>query len=126
VSSVTALIVPGGKEVLQGGSIDAVLQFASNHKIENCEFRRDVVDAMIRQPHSNETLPYKPHTLNQAVFACDYDLGRNGYAYADFDTANYHQSEFGRHTTWNHGHSYRNDGVDIGECGDTEETNGYL
>lgn len=106
-------------------AFDAVMQFAANHKIESCEFHRDVVDAMIRQPHSTETLPFKTHTVNQAVFACDYDLGRNGYAYADFDTANYHQSEFGRHTTWNHGRCYRNDGVDIGECGDTLETNGY-
>jgi endoglucanase len=114
-----------GKALTEQEAYNAVMQFASNHKFENCEFHPDVVDAMIRQPHSTETLPFKPHTIGKAVFACDYDLGRNGYAYSDFDTANYHQSEFGRHTTWNHGHCYRNDGVDIGECDDTEETNGY-
>jgi endoglucanase len=103
----------------------AVMQFAANHKFENCEYHRDVVDAMMRQPYSNETLPFGPHTLNQKVFACDFDLGRNGFAYWDTDTANYHVSEFGRYTQWNHGHCYRNDGVDIGECSDREETNGY-
>jgi endoglucanase len=114
-----------GKAPSEQEAFNAVMQFAANHKFENCEFHPDVVDAMIRQPHSTETLPFKPHRIGQTVFACDYDLGRNGYAYSDFDTANYHQSEFGRYTSWNHGHCYRNDGVDIGECNDSVETNGY-
>jgi hypothetical protein len=42
------------------------------------------------------------------INAVDYDLGRNGYAYFDTDTANY-----GQGSTGNRGHTYRNDGVDI-------------
>ncbi|NJK87802.1 MAG: cellulase family glycosylhydrolase, partial [Bacteroidales bacterium] len=94
-------------------AFNAVLQFAENHKIENCTFQRDVVDAMIRQPHSYETLPYSLHTPGNPIFAVEYDLGRNNSAYSDEDTANYHLSENGSYTNWNQGWSFRNDGVDI-------------
>ena len=42
----------------------------------------------------------------------DYDLGRNGVAYFDNDTADYHVST-GKRTSGNRGNTYRNDGVDI-------------
>jgi hypothetical protein len=42
----------------------------------------------------------------------DYDLGRNGVAYYDEDTANYRLST-GKESTGNSGGVYRNDGVDI-------------
>lgn len=41
----------------------------------------------------------------------DYDLGGNGIAYYDMDTANYRTS--GLSGVGNCGHIYRNDGVDI-------------
>ena len=41
----------------------------------------------------------------------NYDLGRNGVAYYDMDTANYRTS--GLSGVGNRGHIYRNDGVDI-------------
>ena len=41
----------------------------------------------------------------------NYDLGRNGVAYYDTDTANYRTS--GVSGVGNRGHIYRNDGVDI-------------
>jgi hypothetical protein len=44
--------------------------------------------------------------------AVDYDLGRNGFAYFDRDTANYWVST-GKGGEGNRGHTYRNDGVDI-------------
>jgi endoglucanase len=44
--------------------------------------------------------------------AVNYDLGVNGSAYFDMDTANYRIST-GKESTGNRGHTYRNDGVDI-------------
>ena len=103
---------------------NAVMTFADNHRFENCFIQRDVIDALIRQPHTTETKPFKTHTTSQNIFAVDYDLGRNNYAYFDTDTANYHQNT-GEFKAWNIGWEYRNDGVDIEKCDDSEATNGY-
>ena len=81
-------------------AFQAVLTFADNHRIENCTYHRDVIDAMIRQPHTTETLPYKARTVADPIFFSDYDLGRNNYAYYDKDTADYH-GETGEFTAWN-------------------------
>ena len=89
-----------------------LLELAENTNIENCTIKRDVIDAIIRQPHTNETLPFKSHSLPGKIYAVDYDLGTEGYAYHDLDVANYHVST-GNFTAWNRGWSYRNDGVDI-------------
>ncbi|BAX82583.1 glycoside hydrolase family 5 [Labilibaculum antarcticum] len=103
---------------------NAVMTFADKHKFENCNIQYDVIDALIRQPHTTETKPFKSHTTSQKIFAVDYDLGRNNYAYFDTDTANYHLNT-GEFKAWNQGWEYRNDGVDIEKCDDSEATNGY-
>ncbi len=102
----------------------AVLQFAENQKLENCTFQKDVVDAMIRQPFTTETIPFKIYKIGEPVFATDYNLGRNGYAYFDNDTADFHGST-DEYTDWNQGWNYRNDGVDIEPCTDADTINGY-
>lgn len=102
----------------------AVLTFAENHKIENCEIHYDVIDAMIRQPKSNESLPFKKHLIEERIFFTDYDFGRNNVAYFDNDTADYHLNTQ-EYVSWNKGWSYRNDGVDIEPCSDSYATNGY-
>ena len=39
---------------------------------------------MIRQPNSNETIPFNDNTIIPGIIhASDYDLGTNGYAYND-------------------------------------------
>lgn len=106
-------------------AFQAVIQFAENHRIENCICQKDVIDAMIRQPFSTATITYFNHKPGSTIFATDYDLGRNNYAYFDIDTGNYHLSMGGDWMDWNQGWAYRNDGVDIEECNDTDETNGY-
>lgn len=108
----------------EDAAFEAVLQFARNHRLENCSFQKDVVDAMIRQPFTSETIPYKIYKTGEPVFAVDYNMGRNNYAYFDNDTANFHGST-GNFINWNQGWSYRNDGVDIEPCTDTEINNGY-
>ena len=92
-----------------------LMKLAENLKLENNVVRRDVIDAMIRQPHTTAVLPWKRHVISgegpTTIAAVDYDLGRNNYAYADADTANYRVS--GRRSQGNRGSVYRNDGVDI-------------
>lgn len=105
-------------------AFSAVLQFAENHKLENCTFQKDVVDAMIRQPHTTETIPFKILKTEEPIFATDYNLGRNGFAYFDNDTSDFHGST-DVFTNWNQGWSYRNDGVDIEACTDSEANNGF-
>ncbi|MBK6285107.1 MAG: carbohydrate-binding protein [Draconibacterium sp.] len=105
-------------------AFSAVLQFAENHRLENCTFQKDVVDAMIRQPHTTETIPFKTYKTGEPVFATDYNLGRNGFAYFDNDTSDFHGST-DVFTNWNQGWSYRNDGVDIEACTDSEANNGF-
>ncbi|MGC4034748.1 MAG: cellulase family glycosylhydrolase [Chitinophagaceae bacterium] len=74
----------------------------------------DVVDAMIRQPFTNDTKPFGKNEIQPGFVlkATDYDLGKNGFAYYDLDTANYRIST-GKNSTGNRGGVYRNDGVDI-------------
>jgi hypothetical protein len=105
-------------------AFQAVLTFADRHRIGRCIYQKDVVDAMIRQPHTTGVLPFAGHPLDTVIFAAEYDLGRNGFAYADMDTADYHGSMNGQYTNWNQGWSFRNDGVDLEPCLDSN-TNGY-
>ncbi len=91
-----------------------LLELATYTKFETNIIHRDVIDAMMRQPFSNAAKPFKQNKIaNGAVInAVDYDLGANGYAYFDNDTANQGSPDKQRNVG-NRGHVYRNDGVDI-------------
>jgi endoglucanase len=73
----------------------------------------DVIDALIRQPFTNETKPFKTVLLKPGLIipASNYDLGKNGMAYYDKDTADYRVA--GKPGVGNRGRVYRSDGVDI-------------
>lgn len=101
---------PTAEEARQG-----LMQLAANTHIRYNNVCRDVVDALIRQPFTTNTLPYASTTANGRgwiIHAVNYDLGRNGIAYYDKDTGNYRVST-GRNSAGNKGRMYRNDGVDI-------------
>ncbi len=102
----------------------ALMDLTEKLKIENCFYQKDVIDAMFRQVYSDETVPYNTQDIPGVVFASDYDMGRNGYAYFDVQDANYHVST-GSFTSWNDGWAYRNDGVDIEPMWDFMNTNGF-
>lgn len=99
----------------------ALMQIAKNYKMKNLTIRYDIIDAMFRQVQTTDTKKYKNHTLPGKVFATEYDLGQNGFAYFDKDVANYDGTKF---TKWNKGGAMRNDGVDIESCND-KITNGF-
>ncbi len=104
-------------------SFEALMQLAENLLVTNNTFRPDVIDALIRQPNTEETIPYSNQIIPGTIYMSDFDLGRNGIAYFDVDAANYQQST-GEWQAWNSGWSYRNDGVDI-ETNDLVNGNGY-
>jgi len=113
-NSITDYMNGKGNKPAADNAYSGLMELAENLKLESTTIHRDVIDAMIRQPFSNETRPFKNnivsnHTLLKAV---DYDLGVSGAAYSDKDTADYHVST-GKTTPGNKGRTYRNDGVDI-------------
>lgn len=96
---------------------EATLMRLATHDIrfENVIQHRDVVDAMLRQPHSDAVVPYTEHRLTAeglTIRAADYDLGRAGVAWSDvYDSDTDGPGE--RIPWWNTGRTWRNDGVDI-------------
>ncbi|NWJ50219.1 MAG: cellulase family glycosylhydrolase [Bacteroidetes bacterium] len=103
----------------------ALMQQVENLKIENCLFHKDVIDAMFRQVKDSATKPFALLKVPGIVAATDYDMGKNGKAYFDTDIATYHVNT-GKHTSWNRGYAYRNDGVDIEKTDDVNpKSKGY-
>ncbi|MEN8249429.1 MAG: carbohydrate-binding protein [Bacteroidota bacterium] len=102
----------------------AMMELATNSASENCDYQKDVHDAMIRQPHTDDTKPYNNHSIPGTIPMSDFDLGKNGFAYYDVDVANYSMAT-GSFQAWNSGWIYRNDGVDIEKNNDTDYGNGY-
>lgn len=102
-----------GDQPKESDVYSGLIELAVYSRLENCIFHRDVVDAMFRQVYSAEAIPFRKNKIsnNTVIKAVDYDLGRNGSAYYDVDTANYRTS--GVSSQGNRGNTYRNDGVDI-------------
>lgn len=106
-----------------------LMKYAENLKLENCHVQRDMIDALIRSPHTKETVPFVKRTLLKdkplVIQATDYDMGKNGFAYSDSVIQNLWVST-GDRTNWNEGWTYRNDGVDIQDSEDTDpQSNGF-
>jgi endoglucanase len=101
-----------------------LMEMTEKLKLEHCIIHRDVIDAMFRQINSDITIAFKNNTIPGIIQATDFDLGPVGEAYFDEDVATYHSSTES-YTAWNSGWTYRNDGVDIEECEDEVNSNGY-
>ena len=112
-----------GPEPSVASAMAGLNQLTDDILLENNTFYKDVVDAYIRQPQDNTSIPYTEHTIPGLVYLSDYDLGTNGIAYFDQDVANYSLST-DQYEAWNRGWTYRNDGVDIQENSDTDNSNG--
>lgn len=113
----------GGEKPSVEFATNALMQLAENYKMENVNVKPGVVDAMFRQVQSNETKPYKKHTIPGRIHATEYDMGTNNFAYSDTDFMNLWVST-GERSEWNKGRKMRNDGVDIQTCTDSS-TNGF-
>jgi len=91
-------------------AIEGLRQLTEDVKIENTKYQKDVIDALFRQPFSNETVPYANNVIPGKVFATDFDMGIMGEAYYDAGSEANYGGEF---SAWNNGWSYRNDNIDI-------------
>lgn len=110
---------PSYQESLQG-----LMELAENLKLENCQYHKDVVDALFRQVREKTAIPYTSHQIPGILYTTDFDLGPHLIAYKDQSFIDYHLST-GSYTAWNQGWNYRNDGVDIEISEDTIWTNGF-
>jgi len=121
---VTNYLNTGRNKPKESNVYSGTLEMATYAKLENAIIHHDVIDAIFRQPHTTATKPFKANKITSGTIinAVDYDLGRNGYAYFDTDTADYHVST-GKYGKGNNGHVYRNDGVDIAK--DSAAYNSY-
>jgi hypothetical protein len=79
-----------------------------------CTFHPDYVNAMFGTPTPNQRKPYANNVVPGSVHAVNYDMGKNGIAYFDFDFQNIGSGGPG----YNSGGAFRNDGVDIERCPD--------
>lgn len=121
---VTNYLNTGRNKPKESNVYSGTLEMATYAKLENAIIHHDVIDAIFRQPHTIATKPFKANKITNGTIinAVDYDLGHNGYAYFDTDTADYHVST-GKYGKGNNGHMYRNDGVDIAK--DSAAYNSY-
>ena len=100
-----------------------MMKLADNLLIENCLYRKDIPDAMFRQTITDDVIPYsKEQLIPGRIDLSDYDLGKNNFAY--YDTSVSDNRENGEFSAWNAGWRYRNDGVDIEENNDLNNSNG--
>ncbi len=112
-----------GKKPSETEAFQTLMQLANNYQMQNLTVKRDVIDAMFRQVHTDSTLAYAKNTVPGTIYATDYDLGSNGFAYNDTSYANY-RTDTGNSERWNTGNVLRNDGVDITTSADPKG-NGY-
>ncbi len=102
-------------------AVNALNGMALNLDIDKCKFNADVIDALFRGINNSSTKPFSENKIPGIIYAADYDMGKNGYAYKDEDYINTGGQSS---SVWNNGGKYRNDGVDIEICSDFP-TNGY-
>lgn len=102
-----------GEKPRESNAYSGLLELATYTRVGTNTVHRDVIDALMRQPHSSKTVPFAKNNIQNGTVlkAVNYDLGKNGYAYWDSDTADYRVS--GIKGVGNRGRTYRNDGVDI-------------
>lgn len=113
----------GGTKPDSAFAASALMQIAENLKIGNCIIHNDVTDAMFRQQLTSETKPFARNRVPGTLYAVNFDMGRNNFAYSDSDFEN---TGGQGSTDWNLGFLYRNDGPDIEACTDSiTYSNGY-
>ncbi|MGC9513069.1 MAG: cellulase family glycosylhydrolase [Fidelibacterota bacterium] len=93
-----------------------LFQFAENLKTENCTFHSDILYAQIHPEYGIHPIPYAYHVIPGIIEAVNYDMGIQGQTYADNE---YKKTRWDVDMPWNLGYCYRNDGVDIQPCSDT-------
>ena len=110
----------GGTKPTTTFATDALLKIAENLKIKNCIYRPDYIDALFRQQTTNLTKPFSNQTIPGVLTLSDFDMGKSGIAYSDIIVM---RDGVAGNDQGNNGWNYRNDGVDIDVCTDTDTRN---
>ena len=106
----------------EADTYEAMMKLADDALSENCLYRKGIIDALLRQPYTDEAIPFKEaQKIPGVIYLSDYDLGKNNIAYYDVDV----MYEGGDFQAWNAGWQYRNDGVDIETNSDSVNSNGH-
>ncbi len=119
--------LPEDWEIIQNGNptpseaYTILMEFAENLKTEKCKVNPGVTPGYLDKDFLSSNYPVKEHSIPGEIFAVDYDIGGNGFAYLDND---YYRPHWEGNFPWNRGYEYRNDGVDIEKCNDPL-SNGY-
>ncbi len=100
---------------------NTLMALAENTKLENAKVNKDVVYAMNQQLYNNDTKPYGDNIIPGKIYATEYDLGRNGFAYNETGILSRESSSAG---AYNDGWVGRNDAVDMESCNDAG-SNGF-
>ena len=53
-------------------AIEGLTQLTEDIKFENCFYHKDIIDAMFRQPFSDETVPYADNIIPGKIYATDF------------------------------------------------------
>ena len=99
-----------------------LMELAESTKIENNNFQKDYIDALLRQPYTDSTIPYSSNVVPGTIYASNFDLGNNLNAYYDTNSYDFEYST-GTYQASN-SFTYRNDGVDVNSTTYTG-ANGY-
>lgn len=113
----------GGTKPSPQFTYNTLMEMAERLKLENCQYHPDVIDAMFRQRKSNNTLAFSSNILPGTIQAAGFDLGELNQAYFDLD---YMNTGEGKQTSWNQGHAFRNDGIDIKAIADDNKGGYYI
>lgn len=108
-----------GTKPSQEYAFSSLMEITEALKIENCLYRKDVIDALFRVPYDKQNaIPFKEIKIPGFIYAGDYDMGAHGVGYRDAEYKNTGGNSY------NNGYVYRNDGVDLEKTTDFY-TNGY-
>lgn len=101
---------------LQAFAKNALFEMAQNLALERCDFKPDVLAALLDPDFGTHSKPFVEHVLPGTIDCADFDLGTDGVAYADTRSL---RDTFENNDPWNNGWQYRNDGVDLEKSQDS-------
>jgi endoglucanase len=118
-----AAITPGYQSVLnywrgtgskpsQSAAFTALMDMAQRTALPFCTENKDYLDALFRPDFHTNNISFVLNTAPGRIYAADYDLGNQGFAYND--TIYWTTNQGVDYTPWNNGGTNRNDGVDTG------------
>jgi len=97
-------------------ALNALMEMANSLALDRCKVNIDFIAAMT-QKYDYQSEPFKSLTIPGYINCVDYDIGDIGVAYSDKD---YQRTRWDANQPWNTGWEFRNDGVDIQFCDDSE------